>query len=50
MNSLERVRRVLKGQIPDRVPYAEMVIDGQVIGQIKPGMSYEDFVESIGWI
>ena len=45
MNSAERVIEVLNGRIPDRVPYAEMFIDEKVIDKIKPGMSYEDFVD-----
>ncbi|OGV50164.1 MAG: hypothetical protein A2017_18550 [Lentisphaerae bacterium GWF2_44_16] len=45
MNSYERVMAVLRGEIPDRVPYGEMFIDEKVINKIKPGMSYEDFID-----
>jgi len=45
MNSAERVIRTLQGEIPDRVPLFELFIDSSVIEQIKPGMTYEDFVE-----
>ena len=45
MTSRERVICSLAGDIPDRVPVAEIFIDPKVTDAICPGMSYEDFVE-----
>jgi uroporphyrinogen decarboxylase len=45
MNSFERIFASLKGKVPDRVPNFELFIDKVVIDSIKPGLSYEDFVE-----
>lgn len=45
MNSRERVFAVLNGKIPDRIPVMEMFIDDKVIDAIRPGMSYEDFID-----
>ena len=45
MNSWERIKTVLDGGIPDRVPHYELTIDPKVIDGINPGMSYYDFVD-----
>ena len=45
MNSLERIKTVLDGGIPDRVPYYELTINPKVIDSINPGMNYFDFVD-----
>lgn len=45
MTSLERVQHVLQGRLPDRVPLFELFVDQGVIDSIRPGMSYEDFVD-----
>ena len=45
MNGLERITRALKRQEPDRVPHFELGIHEKVREVIKPGASYEDFVE-----
>jgi len=45
MNGLERVRKALQREEPDRVPHFELGIHKKVREAIKPGASYEDFVE-----
>jgi len=45
MTSLERVLHVMQGKLPDRVPLFELFVDQGVIESIKPGMSYEDFID-----
>ena len=45
MNSWERMKTVLDGGIPDRVPHYEMTIDPRVMEALNPGMSYFDFVD-----
>jgi len=47
MNSAQRVFKVLKGGIPDRVPLMEVVIDKKVRDAILPGASYDDFVDQM---
>ncbi len=47
MNGLERMRKVLKLEEPDRVPHFEFLIDQKVRDGIKPGLSLEDFYEYI---
>jgi len=45
MNGLERVRKALKREEPNRVPHFELGIHEKVREAIKPGASYEDFIE-----
>ena len=45
MNGLERITRALKRQEPDRVPHFEVGLHKKVRDSIKPGISYEDFIE-----
>ena len=45
MNSWERIKKVLDGEIPDRVPFYELTINPKVIEGINPGMNYFDFVD-----
>jgi len=45
MNSYERVRAVLNGQKPDRIPYGEMFIDPSVIEKLVPGSGYDEFID-----
>lgn len=45
MTSLERVLHVLKGKLPDRVPLFELFIDQGVIDSVRPGLSYQDFID-----
>jgi uroporphyrinogen decarboxylase len=45
MTSRDRVLATLGGKTPDRVPLFELFIDRRVIDSIRPGSSYEDFVE-----
>ncbi|MGC8716642.1 MAG: uroporphyrinogen decarboxylase family protein [bacterium] len=45
MNSYERVLRVLSGDIPDRVPIFELLIDRKVIKKITGTEDYADFCE-----
>jgi uroporphyrinogen decarboxylase len=45
MTSLERVLTTIRHKEPDRVPTFESDIDENVRNKIKPGLSYEDFVE-----
>lgn len=45
MNSLERIKKVLAGEIPDRVPFYELTINPRVIDAMIPGMSYYDFID-----
>ena len=45
MNSLERMKIVLDGGIPDRVPLYELAINPKVIEGINPGMNYFDFID-----
>ena len=47
MNSYERVRTVLEGGIPDRVPSFELMIDPRVIEGIVPGGDYMDLCEAV---
>jgi len=44
MNGLERIRKALKLEQPDRVPHFEFLIHKRVRDGIKPGLSYEDFI------
>lgn len=44
MNGLERMRKALKRQQPDRVPHFEFLIHQKVRDALKPGLSYEDFI------
>ena len=48
MNGLERIRRALKRQEPDCVPHFESNINPRVREAIRPGASYEDFIEYMG--
>jgi uroporphyrinogen decarboxylase len=45
MNGLERMRKALKLEEPDRVPHFEFLIHEKVRNGIKPGMSYYDCVD-----
>jgi len=45
MTSTERVLTALRGGMPDRLPVMEMFIDPKIINALRPGMSYEDFVD-----
>jgi len=45
MSSLERIERVLRGGLPDRVPIYELTINPGVIDRIMPGMSYYEFID-----
>lgn len=45
MNGLERMRKALKRQQPDRIPHFEFLIDKKVRNGIKPGLSYEDCID-----
>ncbi len=45
LNSLERVLAALQLKEPDTVPTFEAHIDSKVRGKIKPGLSYEDFID-----
>jgi uroporphyrinogen decarboxylase len=45
MNSRERVLKIIKGEIPDRVPLFELVVDNRIINKIKPNSDYLDFAE-----
>ena len=47
MNSYERVRTVLEGGIPDRVPSFELMIDPRVIEGIVPGGDYMDLCDAV---
>lgn len=47
MNGLERMCKALKREPPDRVPHFEFLIHQKVRDAIKPGLSYEDFIEYI---
>ncbi len=45
LTGLERILTTIRHEEPDRVPTFEIDIDRKVIGEIKPGTSFEDFVE-----
>ena len=45
MYSKQRVTTVLKGEVPDRVPLFELLIDKRIIEKIKPGGDYADLAE-----
>lgn len=45
MNSFERIQKVLKGEIPDRVPVMEMWIDPRTYKVLYPDFTYYDFIE-----
>ncbi|MCH8864981.1 MAG: hypothetical protein IIB13_06445 [Chloroflexi bacterium] len=45
MNGLERLKRVLRREEPDRVPHFEFMVHEKVRNAIKPGLSLEDFYE-----
>lgn len=45
MNSRERILAVLKGETPDRLPYAEMFIDYSVMNGLLPGCTTDEFIE-----
>jgi len=45
MTGIERILTTIRHQEPDRVPTFEIDIDRKVINKIKPGASFEDFVE-----
>lgn len=45
MNSWERIKTVLDGGVPDRVPFYELTINPKVIEGLNPGMSYYDFID-----
>lgn len=47
MNSQERVLAVLNGEIPDRVPLLEVVVENKIIKDMFPGKSIIDFYEEI---
>ena len=47
MNSYERVERVLNGDIPDRVPTFELMIDPKVIRGIIGSDSYMDLCDEL---
>ncbi len=46
MTSTERFLTALKGEIPDRVPLCEFSIAGNVIQDLLPGGTYEEFIET----
>ena len=48
MTSYERVMTVLKGQVPDRIPHFEWIIDQKVRDVICPGGSMEEFTVRMG--
>ncbi len=48
MTSYERVMTVLKGQVPDRIPHFEWIIDQKVRNVICPGGSMEEFTVHMG--
>lgn len=48
MTSYERVMTVLKGQVPDRIPHFEWIIDQSVREVICPGASMEEFTVRMG--
>jgi len=48
MTSYERVMTVLKGQVPDRIPHFEWIIDQKVREIICPGGSMEEFTVRMG--
>jgi uroporphyrinogen decarboxylase len=48
MTSRERVMTVLKGQVPDRIPHFEWIIDQRVREVICPGGSMEEFTVRMG--
>jgi uroporphyrinogen decarboxylase len=48
MTSHERVMTVLKGQVPDRIPHFEWIIDQRVREVICPGGSMEEFTVRMG--
>jgi len=48
MTSQERVMTVLKGQVPDRIPHFEWIIDQRVREVICPGCSMEEFTVRMG--
>ena len=48
MTSYERVMTVLKGQVPDRIPHFEWIIDQRVRQVICPGGSMEEFTVRMG--
>lgn len=45
LTSLQRLLTTIKLQEPDMVPTFEIHIDSKVRAKIKPGLSYEDFIE-----
>lgn len=45
LTSLQRVLTTIRRQEPDKVPTFESHIDENVRNMIKPGLSYEDFIE-----
>ena len=47
MNSYERVVRVLNGEIPDRVPTFELMIDPKVIHGIIGSDNYMDLCDEL---
>ena len=47
MNSYERVERVLNGEIPDRVPTFELMIDPKVIRGITGNDDYMDLCDEL---
>ncbi len=47
MSNLDRVLTAIRREEPDRVPTFEIDISRNVIEGIKPGISYEDFIEEI---
>jgi len=49
MTSRERLLNVLEGRIPDRVPSFELLIDGDVQGQLCPGLDLYDAQEALGF-
>ena len=49
MTSPERINAVLRGEIPDRVPIAELSVDHKVIEALYPGLSYYAFIEQSGY-
>jgi uroporphyrinogen decarboxylase len=45
MDSLERLKKIFAGELPDRVPIYELTINPKVIDALNPGMSYYDFID-----
>lgn len=45
MTGIERIMKALKREEPDTVPHTELLIEQNIMDEILPGASYDDFVE-----